>query len=562
MPAGRIQFFLNFPLSVLISSNEGAAPIFVSDLLLSFPMSSPSNLEISGNLSDYSIPELFVEILGARIDGSLRASHHNCKSIFYFRDGRLAFAISNQRQHRIFEMLLTSGILTKQQLVGIPDFTNDFQLLDAIRAESLVEPALIDPVVRRQTESIVLDAFTWRDGQWAFTALARVRGDIDCGIDARPMLIGFGRKMPRDAVIRRFKSLRETFGRFDDLPQGIELQSNEIFVLSQFDGGPLRIEQVHGLTGFSEPENLQLLYSLWLGGFLFRAGWKKAISDHRIAEIHSARLAARKAPPVAEREPAKTVAPTPQKPAETPAPAAPVEVRPANPEKPELSLDNYLNQVEKADTHYRILNVDMRASTAEIKAAYFALAKRFHPDLYYRKTEPELHRRIQDAFTEIAHAYETLRHEESRQRYDFKLRKVLDELGRMEKTERESAPAMHKKLTEASEIFDHGFNLLMDDEFEAALPYLLRAVSMAPGVARYHAYYGKVLSVDPSQKFKAESELQAAVKLEPENPTFRLMLAEFFIDYNLMKRAEGELNRLLSIAPDNVEARVMLDRLQ
>jgi len=40
------------------------------------------------------------------------------------------------------------------------------------------------------------------------------------------------------------------------------------------------------------------------------------------------------------------------------------------------------------------------------------------------------------------------------------------------------------------------------------------------------------------------------------------MLAEFFIKYKLLKRAEGELNRLLEISPENRDALRMLDRLR
>ena len=42
----------------------------------------------------------------------------------------------------------------------------------------------------------------------------------------------------------------------------------------------------------------------------------------------------------------------------------------------------------------------------------------------------------------------------------------------------------------------------------------------------------------------------------------RLILAEFFIQVNLMKRAEGELNRLLAIFPSNREARALLDSIR
>jgi hypothetical protein len=39
------------------------------------------------------------------------------------------------------------------------------------------------------------------------------------------------------------------------------------------------------------------------------------------------------------------------------------------------------------------------------------------------------------------------------------------------------------------------------------------------------------------------------------------MLAEFFIQYKLFKRAEGELNRLLENNPNNYEAHKLLDSL-
>ena len=102
----------------------------------------------------------------------------------------------------------------------------------------------------------------------------------------------------------------------------------------------------------------------------------------------------------------------------------------------------------------------------------------------------------------------------------------------------------------------------MDSEHEAAMPFLARAVHYAPKVARYHAYYGKALSVGDKQRHKAEAEMQAAVKLDQNNPTYRILLAEFFIKVNLKKRAEGELTRLLAVFPSNREARDLLDSLQ
>jgi predicted Zn-dependent protease len=56
--------------------------------------------------------------------------------------------------------------------------------------------------------------------------------------------------------------------------------------------------------------------------------------------------------------------------------------------------------------------------------------------------------------------------------------------------------------------------------------------------------------------------MQAAVRLDPSNPSYRLMLAEFFVEMRLLKRAEGELNRLLATSPNNRDALNLLSKLR
>ncbi len=96
-------------------------------------MSSPNHLEINGNLTVHPLAELLVEILQSRLNGSLRLSHHDSKTIIYFRNGETVFAVSNQRRHRIFELLLEAEMMTKQQIVEIPEFTNDLVLAKTLQ---------------------------------------------------------------------------------------------------------------------------------------------------------------------------------------------------------------------------------------------------------------------------------------------------------------------------------------------------------------------------------------------------------------------------------------------
>nr|MBP9664082.1 tetratricopeptide repeat protein [Pyrinomonadaceae bacterium] len=183
----------------------------------------------------------------------------------------------------------------------------------------------------------------------------------------------------------------------------------------------------------------------------------------------------------------------------------------------------------------------------------------FHPDRFHA-VGGETFRRVQDAFTELAQAHETLKSVESREMYDYRMRK---EIAAREKSGADGTIGNASlQIEQAAESFQAGFNLLMDGNHENALPLLARAAHYAPKNAKYHAYYGKALAEDQKQRHKAEAEMQAALRLDPDNSTFRLMLAEFFIKMNLVKRAEGELKRLLAKFPSNREATQMLESLK
>ena len=88
------------------------------------------------------------------------------------------------------------------------------------------------------------------------------------------------------------------------------------------------------------------------------------------------------------------------------------------------------------------------------------------------------------------------------------------------------------------------------------------AARLAPDQARYRAYYGRALAAHPQTKRLAEAELQAAVKLDPANATYRVMLAALYSDLGFGRRAISELERALSLDANNAEARRMLESLE
>jgi curved DNA-binding protein CbpA len=521
-------------------------------------MISPNNLEIKGNLREFPLAELLVEISQARLNGSLRINSELHKAVVYFDAGEVVFAVSNARAFRLFEMLLSAGKIAKEQLLKFSDFTNDLLLGQHLIKESLLSKPEVDALFTGQIEAILTDAFEWLEGDWSFSPLVRVKGDIRFKVKLKQLLIKYARGLSDEAVAGRFKNLHEVFAVKPAMPVNINLSPRESFVFSRFEDSGLSVEDARVLSGSTDSETLKILYTLWLGGFLNRRSWNTAFSDKKTSEILAASISLIKeaktpvfsqaAPPKHDTQKTRKI----EKPFEKPEPVV---------EK--LSLDRYLAQVENSANYYEMLDVEPKAAQTEIKQAYFSRAKLFHPDLFHKESDAQLQQRVQQAFGKIAQAYDTLRYEKNREVYDFKMRKELEAAKKRPKTNSGTEnPDSQKNLEQAADDFEQGFSLLLEEEFEAAIPYLARAVHLASDNARFHAYYGKALAADKNRSHKAEAELQIAVKLDENNPDYRIMLAEFFIQVGLSKRAEGELNRLLAIFPNNREANILLDTLR
>jgi curved DNA-binding protein CbpA len=284
-----------------------------------------------------------------------------------------------------------------------------------------------------------------------------------------------------------------------------------------------------------------------VGGILTRTGWKTAFSENRVQALKGTTFELKKVSKPTSANRVTTVETAPE-----------TELTDDElPDQGDFDLEETLKRFETAWNYYQILGIEPNAKMGTIRKAYFRLAKMLHPDRY-RNESREIAQRVEKAFTELSTAHETLKTPDGRQSYDIKMR----ELERDRQVINEGGEVLSKQEGSAAAEFERGFALQLNGDFEAAVPHLARAVHYSPNNARYHAYYGKALSGDESQRLKAQNELLAAVQLEPANPTFRLLLAEFYVRYKLIKRAEGELTRLLETTPDNREAITLLDSIR
>src|SRR2546421_10200309 len=115
---------------------------------------------------------------------------------------------------------------------------------------------------------------------------------------------------------------------------------------------------------------------------------------------------------------------------------------------------------------------------------------------------------------------------------------------------------------DAEQKFQQGLAALQRGESALARTLLGEAARLVPQQARYRAYFGRALASEKASRRQAESELRAAVSLDPGEVSYYLMLAELYREVGLRRKAEGELERALALDPRHAQAQRLLEELR
>jgi len=146
-------------------------------------MTPQTELEIKGSFFAHPCAELIAEIGASRLNGSLRLSDKDKKSIVYFKGGKVVFAVSNARSSRLFDIFLRRNKLTREELGQIPDFANDVQFAAHLEEKKILTKGECDRLFVEQIEGIIVDLLSWSTGEWVFSSLARIRDGLAFDVD-------------------------------------------------------------------------------------------------------------------------------------------------------------------------------------------------------------------------------------------------------------------------------------------------------------------------------------------------------------------------------------------
>lgn len=200
----------------------------------------------------------------------------------------------------------------------------------------------------------------------------------------------------------------------------------------------------------------------------------------------------------------------------------------------------------RGQTYYDVLGVAPNAASAQVQAAFFQLAKRFHPDRLGPEFE-DVRELAVKAFSRITEAHQILSDTNRRADYD----QVLS-TGGGSADEQEQVQAVLR----ATMAFQRAEVLLKKNALEAAEKEARAAVEGDPDQADYEALLAwlEALRSDRSDVTEQISRLSRAIKKEPNNVRARWYRAQLYKRMGRDTLARSDLRHIVEINPNHLDA--------
>jgi curved DNA-binding protein CbpA len=209
--------------------------------------------------------------------------------------------------------------------------------------------------------------------------------------------------------------------------------------------------------------------------------------------------------------------------------------------------------------NYQVLGIAPGATPAEIKKAYFKLAKQYHPD---RHSDPELinmKEKLETLFTALHGAYQTLSDPAKRQEYDHVLSGRKGAAQFEEKRPEEYVENYAEKTGQAVAYFKAGMKDYSVGNFWGAVEAFAAAVRLDPVKSEYFYHYGVSLAHIPRRRHEAEENLKKAIEIDPLKSAYRLELGALYMKSGLKAKALDVYNAALQQNPAADEFRKAIE---
>jgi DnaJ-domain-containing protein 1 len=203
--------------------------------------------------------------------------------------------------------------------------------------------------------------------------------------------------------------------------------------------------------------------------------------------------------------------------------------------------------------HFEVLGVEPGCSDADVKRAYNALAKRYHPDVHHDTHLDDMHDILEAIFIRVGEAWEVLGDARSRAQYEARsgvVRRPPDTAGTI-------APPSAPAYVPPEEILLRARLLISQARYWDAIQVLEIAVPrMEPRRTQHKGriLLAKAYARNPNWVRRAEEHLHEVVREDPANVEAHFALGLLYKQVGQAARAQAAFRRVVELRPEHREA--------
>jgi hypothetical protein len=519
----------------------------------------------SGKLWEGVLPGVLRELYVERRTGLLTFTRQEERRSVRFRRGHIVSADTTVREDRMGDVLVRLGVLSPADLKRAAGFAlRDNKRLGLVLMEmGIIDERGLESALERHVHAVLSRVFAWSEGAYEFEEEPEGEAqpdDVTLRTSTGDLILEATRSVQDPDVVRyNLGDIDRVLGLSSDPLlrfQRIALTPADGYVLSRVDGG-LSAREVMQLIPLPAEDVQRSLFGLLSTGVV------EFLVD----------VPRKKTPPPPPPPPRRVLGkrmrggPGPQ----PPAPLTPRPV-PTGPQPPAVIMpspvDTRRGEIEEAHdglrtgTHYEILGISREATEAQVKEAYFRMAKRFHPDVHHDEALHDLRDKLEEVFIRLGEAYEVLRNPRIRASYER-------QLGPLPGQEKDKAQASEPRedpevlVKQAEDALRRAAKSVAEEKYWEAIQLLETTVPRLDGKMKQagRILLARAYSKNPNWVKQGEELLQTVLRDDPLNVDAHFHLGAIYRTGGLKSRAQAMLRRVLELQPDHEEARQQLESM-
>lgn len=486
-----------------------------------------------GTLDTAPLPALLLSLYRRRASGRLELAREGVTKRVWLRDGVPVLAESNLPSESLGIQLLDAGRITRDDYARLVAVVRERGCKEgaALLSMRLIAPQELFGALKEQVRRRLLDCLGWPRGEWAFDSEDAPAADASAfrcdpvALTHEGVAIHWPPAQLRAALAEPIGRYPQRTARFAALAGRLHQDPEVARLVDALDGARTLGEALGPNPGATA------LAAAWVLHTLAAATWRETPVDASAPPTAPGEAAEPEFEIVVGGSDPAVVAPSAGRAASADAAGAV-----SSPEAEALRRELGERHARlAASDHYEILGIGHHAPLAAVKKAYFAAAKRFHPDALGALGLGELRGQAEAVFARAVQAYETLSDPARRRDYDQGLAGEGDggEAARVMQAE-----ALYRK----AEV------MLRAGNFNGAHEFLGPAVALYPEECAYQSALGWALyKKRPSDPKAARTHLEKAIALDGQDAVahFRLGLVLRALGDDAGAKRETELARRL-----------------